>query len=47
MFARNKRDRWDGWGDQAALFNGAAPVKTRRWASDLTKRRDNPLRIVT
>ena len=47
LFARNKRDRWDGWGDQAALFNGAAPVKTRRWASDLAKHRDNPLRIVT
>ena len=47
MFARNNRENWDGWGDQAALFNSKTPVKTRRWASDLTKQRDNPLRIVT
>ena len=47
LFARNHRDGWDGWGNQAALFNSKTPVKTRRWASDLTKQRDNPLRIVT
>ena len=47
LFARNNRENWDGWGDQAALFNSKTPVKTRRWASDLTKQRDNPLRIVT
>ncbi len=47
LFARNNRPQWDGWGNQAELFTGATPVKTRRWASDLTKHRDHSLRIVT
>ena len=37
LFARQHRDSWDSWGDQAGLFDRGA-VETRRWSSDLTKR---------
>lgn len=37
LFARQHRDGWDSWGDQAGLFD-CGPVETRRWHADLTKR---------
>src|SRR5262245_3298834 len=34
LFARETKPRWDGWGDQVALFNHG-PVPTRRQPSRL------------
>jgi N6-adenosine-specific RNA methylase IME4 len=36
MFARTTRPDWDGWGNEAGLFDRGS-VETRRWSSDLKR----------